>query len=335
MEMTSGARVLVSDPSCVAEARRMAARFAADRAWRDDDRARLSLIVTEMTTNLCKHAAGGEVFLTRFDAGDRSGLHVLAVDHGAGMRDVGRCFEDAYSTVGSPGTGLGAVRRLADHIDIYSTPGKGTVLFAEIAGHRQGGPASPFVVGGLSAPLRGEAVCGDAWAVAPAHGGLALLVVDGLGHGPYAAEAAQAAVSVFGAGRGQAPATLLENMHARLRGTRGAAAAVTTVPPGTGVVAHCGVGNISACLVEGSDVRHLLSHHGTLGYAAPRIAVSERPWTGRATLILASDGISQRWQPEDWPGLWVHHPAVTAGVLYRDHARARDDATIVAVARRP
>ena len=44
---------------------------------------------------------------------------------------------------------------------------------------------------------------------------------------------------------------------------------------------------------------------------------------------MHTDGISARWSLDAYPGLVAHHPGLTAGVLYRDFARATDDATVV------
>jgi len=39
--------------------------------------------------------------------------------------------------------------------------------------------------------------------------------------------------------------------------------------------------------------------------------------------------LSARWNLAEHPGLYTHHAGVIAGVLYRDAARKRDDATVV------
>jgi hypothetical protein len=46
-------------------------------------------------------------------------------------------------------------------------------------------------------------------------------------------------------------------------------------------------------------------------------------------VVMHSDGVSARWSLSAYPGLFVRHAAVIAGILYRDHARSRDDATVV------
>ena len=58
------------------------------------------------------------------------------------------------------------------------------------------------------------------------------------------------------------------------------------------------------------------------------------PWPVGARLVMYSDGISARWRADAYPGLMRAHPALMAGVIFRDFARKRDDATIVVLADR-
>ncbi|MFD1734160.1 hypothetical protein ACFSC4_27465 [Deinococcus malanensis] len=51
-------------------------------------------------------------------------MEVLALDTGPGLAQPGMVLRDGYSTAGTPGTGLGAVSRLASNFDFYSTLGK-------------------------------------------------------------------------------------------------------------------------------------------------------------------------------------------------------------------
>ena len=108
----------VTDASQVAEARRLVAqraRLAGVTTARLGD---VAIVVTELATNLLKHAGGGHSLASHRDDGDGAGLELLALDRGSGMTDVGRCMDDGYSTAGSPGTGLGAIARLADDLRI-------------------------------------------------------------------------------------------------------------------------------------------------------------------------------------------------------------------------
>ena len=103
---------LIRDASEVGEARRKAAGLARRKGLAPDVEARVSLVATEMATNLLKHAGGGQVAIGEFTDAEGSGLELLALDKGTGMADVARYLADGFSTAGSPGTGLEIGRAL-------------------------------------------------------------------------------------------------------------------------------------------------------------------------------------------------------------------------------
>src|SRR5205085_5402549 len=91
-----------------------------------------------------------------------------------------------------------------------------------------------------------------------------------------------------------------------------------------------GVGNIYAVVVPASGpLRHLVSHAGTVGQNVRKMLEFTYPWTSGALLLMHSDGLHTHWSFDRYPGLLDRHPSLIAGVLYRDHVRGRDDATVV------
>ena len=74
----------------------------------------------------------------------------------------------------------------------------------------------PAEAGAVCLPKHGEEVAGDAWSCTAVDRVVTLLVADGLGHGPLAAEAARAAVAVFHQRLGQSPSDILADAHAAL-----------------------------------------------------------------------------------------------------------------------
>jgi anti-sigma regulatory factor (Ser/Thr protein kinase) len=322
--------VPVEDASQVATARRVASELARALHFDEPTTGRVALAVTEAATNLLKHAGRGEILLGTARAGGHAVVEILALDRGPGMVNVERCFEDGYSTAGSAGTGLGALRRLADSFDVYSRPG-GTALLVRVGPPRVARPPAPVAtaVAGLSVPVTGEDQCGDAWDQEPQAGGLAVLVVDGLGHGGGAAEAARECVRAFRRHAGAPPATRVAALHQALRATRGAAVAVAEIDVGLRVVRFAGLGNIFASVYGEPAVRHLVSHHGTAGHTAHRIAEYTYPWPPGGVLIMHSDGVASLRDFGPYPGLMQRDPGLIAGVLYRDFSRRRDDATVV------
>jgi anti-sigma regulatory factor (Ser/Thr protein kinase) len=301
----------------------------------EDEGSRLALAITEAATNLVKHARQGELLLQALSAGSRSGLEVLALDSGPGMKDIGRCLSDGYSTAGSPGTGLGAMKRLASEFEIYSDPA-GTVLLTRFwaAGEtmRDTPAAVPRLeVGAVNIPYTGEPVCGDAWAIESTEAGAIVLVVDGLGHGQGAADAAREAVRAFCANARLDPVSLVKAIHGAIRATRGAALAIASLDLKDRTVRYAGVGNIAGMVLSGTDVRSMVSQNGTVGHTMQSVQEFVYPFPEKALLIMHSDGLLSRWQLQPYAGLAVCHPGLIAGVLCRDFNRGRDDVTVVAV----
>src|SRR4051794_21402568 len=111
-------RLTVADPSHVAAARRYATQQAVTTGFDETDTGRLAIIVTELANNLLHHGGGGEMLIGA-DL-ETSGMQVIALDRGPGMVNVSQCLRDGFSTAGTPGNGLGAVQRLAQHMAIHS-----------------------------------------------------------------------------------------------------------------------------------------------------------------------------------------------------------------------
>jgi hypothetical protein len=262
------------------------------------------------------------------------GFEVLAADSGPGIDDITRSLEDGYSTVGTSGTGLGAIRRQADIFDIYSRPGAGTVVMARILGEDAAptGAAADCELGVVLVPYPGEVECGDSWAFGLRSGAPSLFAVDGSGHGPHAASAARSAVEAFEKSDQMDSVRVMETIHRTLAPTRGAAVAVARVDRPAQLVRFSGIGNISAAVISGGSVKRMVSQNGTAGHVAPRIREFTYPYTGAATIILHSDGVSAKWDLAAYPGLAGCRPSIIAGLLSRDFRRTNDDA-LVAVLR--
>ena len=131
--------------------------------------------------------------------------------------------------------------------DIHSTPGVGTGLLARVWAGRDGNDSGE-AIGGISVPVPGEDVCGDAWAAVRDRDRVRVFLADGLGHGLLAAEAATRAREVFLARPRLDPADVVGLMHDSLRPTRGAAVAVADIDRGREVVCFAGVGNVAGFL---------------------------------------------------------------------------------------
>jgi hypothetical protein len=160
------------------------------------------------------------------------------------------------------------------------------------------------------------------------------MVADGLGHGPAAAEASQAALEAFEAQPLAEPRELLQRADALVRGTRGAAVSVLRLDAQNAAIDACGAGNVVARVVSGIADKSVLMQHGTVGVQMRRPEQVAVPWPEHALVVVHSDGIETRWLPQRLFPVLQRDPVLAAGILVRDHCRGRDDATVVVLRRR-
>ena len=315
---------VIDDSSKVGEVRR-AAQNLANFEFDAETAGRVAIAATELANNLLNHAGGGELLVQTLGDDQTATLELLALDRGPGMGDSERCLTDGYSTAGTPGNGLGAVRRLADEFDLYTAPGDGAIVMA-----RFGGPLTPRF-GAVCVPMPGETDCGDAWHLVSDGERTAVFLVDGLGHGTFAAQAAQAGIASFTASPWLPPHEVMRHAGTAMAQSRGGAAACALLRK-DGAISYAGVGNISGTLVSRDKSEGLVSHPGTLGMQPRRVHQFEYQRTPDTVLIMHSDGISSRGNLKERPQLIAHHPSIIAAALYRDFGRSRDDASVVVVA---
>lgn len=356
------------DVALAAQARRAAADQARRAGFGPRRISEVELAVTEAATNLQRHAVDGALLIRLLRTPDEAAVEFLTIDSGPGMTDVAGALVDGTSSRGTMGVGLGTINRLADHFTIHSLPGRGTALTARFWATRpqEGGQRHPEqMVAGVTRPLGGESACGDSWAAHTDHDtaplppprpragrsfvpgtasstfsatavssrGPALLVLmcDGLGHGPLAARAGDVARETFRRSRGRRPDDLVDELHTAMRGTRGAALGVARVELADRLVRFCGVGNISVFVVGDDRRRALSSAPGIVGHQLPTLRTFEEPLPPGGALVMHSDGLTPRWNMEDFSGLLGQSPVTIAAQILNQAAVRRDDAGIVVV----
>ena len=273
--LDSGVWFRVEAAGTAAAVRRNAERLAEELGLDERRRADLSIVAAELAGNLVKHAEQGVLLLRPVRTVSEAGVEIVAIDSGPGMADVAHSIGDGHSTTGTLGIGLGAIVRQASWYDLYSVPGKGTVLAAQLWPHAA---PEPVWAAGLVRPMAGEQVSGDGFAIREIEGRRQVLVCDGLGHGPLAAVATQEALRAFGAAPAVPPAAVVELLHRTMGHTRGAALAVAELDHDAGLVRYAGLGNISGTILapDGSR-RGMVSLPGIAGHQKRQIREYDYP----------------------------------------------------------
>jgi anti-sigma regulatory factor (Ser/Thr protein kinase) len=323
----------VTESSEIAQARRAVAALAARQGFNEEHAGRAALVAMEICSNMVKHGGGGELIAQPLTHAECRGIGLIGLDKGPGIEDMAKCLRDGFSTGSSPGTGLGAINRISQVFDVYSQPGHGTAVLAQLWLEGRAPRSAALEIGAVVVPKSGEVECGDTWCHVERAGGALLMGVDGLGHGLAASQAANMACDVFMTEKSRAPGAVLERIHANLRTTRGAAIIIIDIDWERGQLVAAGIGNMVAATVEGNTVKRIPSYNGIVGHARPRIRELSYPVGPETIVVFHSDGLNTTWQPERYPGLMQHPCATVAGVLYRDCKRGRDDSLVVALRR--
>src|SRR5689334_3735657 len=122
--------------------------------------------------------------------------------------------------------------------------------------------------------MPGEERSGDLAVFVPTTAGALTCVIDGLGHGPEAAEAAEICAATIREHAEASARELLNACHAALTDTRGAVMTAAWFDLDQSTLAWAGVGNVDARLVRsGPQLREevALVFGGVLGYRMPNV----------------------------------------------------------------
>lgn len=178
----------------------------------------------------------------------------------------------------------------------------------------------------------GQQRSGDRHLVTAAPDGSVLLaVVDGLGHGDEAAEAADRATAILAEHPEQSVISLARRCHAGLQGTRGVVMTLARVSPQDESLTWLGVGNVAGLLIRGTPGDHhsqesALLRGGVVGYRLPYLGATVHPLGSGDCIVLATDGI----RPDFSDNLTLKDPPQeTADQLLARFRREADDALVL------
>lgn len=338
--------IALTEESHIGAARRVVRRVATEIGFDERRLAEIEIAVNEIGTNAVKFARGtGQLYCARAEQGlDSEGIEIIYLDKGPGIEDTSTALIDGYTTVGTLGAGLGAVKRMADEFWIYSIVESQTRKLS-IFGRTSHGTAIVFRKlaqpenettrgskshwGAMTRPAIRQEQNGDAYFIKRVGDRQLLAIIDGLGHGSGAMEAARAATSAIEANLSESVETIIRRSHEELRSTRGAVMGLAAIDCESGVIEYAGIGNTDFRALGGGAPLRLISLNGTLGSRLDRVKVFKERLPKVATIVMSTDGISERWEMESYPGLQGMHPQMLCAVVMRDHSRPNDDATIL------
>lgn len=319
-------------------ARRTAKQMAMEIGFDPASQEQIVLVVSELTSNLIKYAGRGVIDLQAISEAGRAGIRIASHDRGPGF-DSGQALADGFSSSGTLGIGLGAVRRMVDAMDIDTRQteptGADIVCKKWLAGPGLSAPhlsGCPQDIGAVSRAKPGYEINGDAYLIKPDPLGNCLIaVIDGVGHGFPAHKAAQAARQFIESHAALAMPELFRGVEQACQGSSGVVMALAYFDRAAEMLTFASIGNIEAKIVGGGEKNSLLVRRGILGRHAPAPIVCKQGYASGFGLVMHSDGVSSRWS---WPEFahFSDKPAqFVAEQMQRKLAKQNDDATLIFV----
>ncbi|HEX3690478.1 MAG TPA: SpoIIE family protein phosphatase [Solirubrobacteraceae bacterium] len=191
----------------------------------------------------------------------------------------------------------------------------------------------PLLIETAAMTKEGEQISGDRACIGYSDAGVLVGVVDGLGHGADAGEAAHRAREVLEApAMGMGVTEVLQRCHAALRGSRGAVIALAGFPAAATEMEWLAVGNVEGVLVRGrpgtSRREMIVQRPGIVGHHLPPLRSATLPLQPGDMLVFATDGLRR----EVAQAVSRSGPARLqggAGELLEEFATGNDDALLL------
>ncbi|USZ72470.1 ATP-binding protein [Natronosalvus halobius] len=294
------------------------------------------LVIHELASNIVKHAGEGTITLVPKSSDDYRGIEIHAEDSGPGIGDVDRAIVDGYSTVGSLGSGLGAVDRLMDEFEVVPRPDShaGTHIVAKRDFQPRARSQKPFPLtfGAATRPRSRGDPNGDAFVIKRWGDNALVGVIDGLGHGQDAHTAAAAAKRYVTGHFDQSLTAIFRGVERVCSRTRGVVMALARFDWTKETISYASVGNISH-KVEAPVPLQFVTRRGVLGNDAPEPLIRENEWDPEYALALYSDGVRSLWKWDEFVHLVDEPSSTLAHRLLAELADENDDATVLVVTR--
>jgi hypothetical protein len=273
-------------------------------------------------------------------------IQIISEDKGPGISNVETVMEDGYSTNGTLGIGLGAIKRLmsdfriisninnvktARYNNIWSQIGTKIITKKYLSQREDTADISQSKTkfGIFSRSKYGEKYNGDNYFLQRFEDKAIAAVIDGLGHGQAASEASTIARLYLVENYKKPLDVIINELHERLKRTRGVVISIALIDDKEGVLEYVGIGNVLTRIFNSTTTINPVKYSGCLGYILRNFRVFRYPWIKGNIIIMTSDGISERYVTNKDPNFLKKHPIIIASTILKEYGKTQDDATVL------
>jgi anti-sigma regulatory factor (Ser/Thr protein kinase) len=313
-------------------AEQTARRVADSMGFCSQESEAIALVATELASNLIKHAGGGIIRFAAATVDARGGIQIESEDYGPGIVDFERAVTDGFSTTGSLGTGLGAVHRLMDRLELRPTARGTHILCERWLRPRASIPTTRWLEFGVATRARRQQrENGDSFIICQRGGDALVGVIDGLGHGSLAQRAAQAARQYVQHHFDHSLEDLFRGAGRACRATRGVVMALGRFDFAQKTLSVANIGNVEVRVLGSPSPVNLRVRRGIVGLTTVEPVTTVCSWTSTNVLVMHSDGVRPHWDWKDFAVFEAGPAEVIAGHLLSKLGGFDDDATVLVV----
>lgn len=324
----------ISSPAEVIAIRRISKELAKEIGFGESEQEEIVLVVSELASNIIKYAHRGVVTLTPLYLGEQQGLMIEATDKGPGFCED-TALKDGFSSSGTLGCGLGAVNRMMDEFDIHTNENNqaGTRIVCKrwVRGKSYSSGKCPFEIGIVSRPKHGETFNGDSFVIKHGNGQSLVAVIDGVGHGLLAHQAALAARHYIESHSDSPFLDVFRGVDRACRSSRGVVMALATIDWTSMKLKFASVGNIEVKAYGAHEKFKFIVRRGIIGKNAPNPVITENDWRLDYALAIHSDGLSTHWSWNDFSLHLDKSAQFLAEHMHRTLEKDNDDSTLIIV----
>ncbi|TFH53242.1 MAG: hypothetical protein E4G89_01065 [Methanothrix sp.] len=177
-------------------------------------------------------------------------------------------------------------------------------------------------------PLSGNGKCGDLSFIKEFDGKIMVAVIDGLGHGERAEDAAVKAAEYLENNYRLNLSEIFYGCNEFLKGTVGAAMGIALINRDNCRITFAGVGNIGARVVSDKSFS-LASDFGIVGGEIRKVREENSEFRDGDMIIMFSDGISEKFDAFSYKENVRSDPQRLAEAISNEFCRSHDDSIIV------
>ena len=128
MEVLRSESLPVRTSEDIVNVRTSVRKLAAELRFGIVDQTKIVTAASEIARNTVDYGRGGDLRMDALKNGIKSGLRLIFIDQGPGIRDIDQALMDGFTSGNGMGLGLGGTRRLMDEFNIASKLNEGTTV---------------------------------------------------------------------------------------------------------------------------------------------------------------------------------------------------------------